>query len=92
MSKLYPLIKTSNIVCSTLHPRSYSVHSYESRKLVDLLTMSSYFKMSDSVESFVCKVHIICMLRLKNIFKPVMNNINFEFIYISIIIHLMLGF
>jgi hypothetical protein len=92
MSKLYPLIKTSNIVYSTSHSRSYSVHSYESRKLVDLLTMSSYFKMSDSVESFVCKVHIICMLRLKNIFKSVMNNINFELIYISIIIHLMLGF
>jgi hypothetical protein len=39
--------KASNIVC-TPHPRSYSVHSYESRKLVNLLLMSN------STEFFAC--------------------------------------
>jgi hypothetical protein len=67
MSKLYLLIKTSNIVCSTSHPRSYSVHSYESRKLVDLLTVFSYFKMSNSVESFTCKVHNLHVKTIKHI-------------------------
>jgi hypothetical protein len=67
MSKLYLLIKTLNIVCSTSHPRSYSVHSYESRKLVDLLTMSSYFKMSHSIEFFTCKIHNLHVETIKHI-------------------------
>jgi hypothetical protein len=51
------LITASNSVCFTPHPQSYSVQSYEPGKLVDFLPMSPHSKMSDSTESFTCKVH-----------------------------------
>jgi hypothetical protein len=31
--------KASNNACSTPHPQSYSVHNYEPRKLVDLVSL-----------------------------------------------------
>ena len=50
-------IKASNSVCSTPHYQPYNVHSYEPKKLVDLLHMSPHSKMYDLTESFACRVH-----------------------------------
>ena len=52
--------KASNSVCSTLHPQSYIVHSYELRKPIDHvyhLSMSPRPKISNSTESFACRIH-----------------------------------
>jgi hypothetical protein len=55
-------IKASNSAWFTSHLQSNSVHSYEPRKFVDLLSMSPYSKMFESTKSFACRV-IICTSR-----------------------------
>ena len=59
--------KASNSVCSTPQPQSYSVFSYELRKHVDHLSMSPHLKMSDSIESFACRIHNLHVEIIKQI-------------------------
>jgi hypothetical protein len=83
-------IKVLNSIYSNPHPQSYSFHSYKPKNLVDLLPMSPYSKISDSIESFISRVYNLHVKIIEKKFKQVMNNINFELIYISIMIYLML--
>jgi len=59
--------KASNSVCSTPHPQSYSIHSYEPRKPVDHLSMSPHPKMSDSTKSFAYRIHNLHVKIIKQI-------------------------
>jgi len=59
--------KTSNSICSTSYPQSYSFYSYKPRKSLDLFPISLYFKMSDSVEFFACRVHNLHVEIIKQI-------------------------
>jgi len=59
--------KAFNSVCSTPYPQSYSIHSYEPRKLVDHLSMSPHSKMSDSAESFAYRIHNLHVEIIKQI-------------------------
>ena len=59
--------KASNSVCSTLDPRSYSVHNYKPKKPIDLLSMSFHSKMFDSTELFACIVYILHVDIIKQI-------------------------
>jgi hypothetical protein len=51
------LIKALNNVCFNPHYQLYSAHSYKPRKLIDLLPMSSHYKIFDSNKSFACRFH-----------------------------------
>jgi len=46
-----------NSVCSTPHHQLYIVHSYKPRTLIDFLSMSPHFKLSNSTECFVRRVY-----------------------------------
>jgi len=54
------------------------------------LPISPHDRMSKSAESLPCRVHNLHIEIMKNKFKQVMNNTNFELIYLSIMMHLML--
>jgi len=91
-------IKASDSVCFTTQPQSYSVYSYEPRKLVDLY-VSSHSKISYSTELFVCRVHNFHVEIIKQIqasneqykfrvglhkYHDVLNVDNYSVIHISI--------
>jgi len=48
-------------------PQSYRARNYKPRKPIDLLLMSSHSKISNSTESFACKVHNLYVEIIKQI-------------------------